>query len=107
MAESASPVAPIGEVTNDGQVEARDSVSGLWLAVLASLKGSVTKAMYDRHLAQSGLIVAEDSYIITTANDLSRQWLHHRLRPLIGEKVSAQVGYPVEVMVALGQGGVE
>ncbi|MEM7027944.1 MAG: hypothetical protein AAF629_00020 [Chloroflexota bacterium] len=47
-----------------------------------------------------------DRYIISTANDLSRQWLHHRLRPLIGEKVSVQVGHPVEVMVELGPGGV-
>lgn len=93
-------------MANERQVESQDSASILWQAVLASLKGSVTKAMYDHHLAQSRLVMADNRYIISPANALSGQWLHHRLRPLLGAKISAQLGYPVEVIVELGQGGV-
>ncbi|MEM7027942.1 MAG: hypothetical protein AAF629_00010 [Chloroflexota bacterium] len=96
--EPESQVAPMEEVTSnelrmtsEGQSERQDSASVLWGDVLASLKGSVTKATYDRHLVHCALLVADDRCAPRQmkCDTYGKKKIHRGMRDKMGQRLDS------------------
>lgn len=89
-----------GNNQNRAKAEAdNDPVADLWAETLVALRYATTQQVYEQHLANTELIIENGQYTIVSPNPHSRAWLQHRLRHLIDQKLSAQVGQGVEVVI--------
>jgi hypothetical protein len=92
-------VVPKAKPIRDGQPQDEETPEAvLWRAALAELQLQMTQATFDTWLKGSELVRCEgDTFVVGVANAYARDWLEHRLLPVITRTLARRVGHPVGV----------
>jgi hypothetical protein len=92
-------VTPKVEPIRDGQPQDEETPEAvLWRAALAELQLQMTQATFDTWLKGSELVRCEgDTFVVGVANTYAKDWLEHRLLPVITRTLARRVGHPVGV----------
>ena len=78
--------------------EADDELTCLWKRALEELRHQMTRATFDTWLCNSRLVSADDSAcVIAVHSGYARDWLAHRLKPIVARTLVAVLGHEVEV----------
>lgn len=108
------PVGPFGDGESlvpeaEPAVTAQDegsSQAAEWEAVLGDLQLQMTQATFDAWLRDSRLIrCIGDTFVIEVKSAQAREWLTHRLRPVITRTLSRRTGHPVGVEFVVPEEG--
>jgi chromosomal replication initiator protein len=70
----------------------------VWAATLGQLQLSVNKANYDTWLRETiGLRCEDETFVVGTNNDFTREWLDIRMRKVIVQALARVVGHKINV----------
>jgi hypothetical protein len=92
-------VTPKVTPVRDGQPQDEETPEAtLWRAALAELQLQMTQATFDTWLKGSELVRCEGkTFVVGVANTYAKDWLEHRLLPVITRTLARRVGHPVGV----------
>jgi chromosomal replication initiator protein len=78
--------------------EKKSPLAAEWEAALDDLRLQMTQATFDTWLKSSELVGCEDdTFVVGVANTYARDWLEHRLLPVITRTLARRAGHPVDV----------
>ena len=92
-------VIPKAEPIRDGKLQDEETPeAALWRAALTELQLQMTQATFDTWLKGSELVRCEgETFVVGVANTYAKDWLEHRLLPVITRTLARRVGHPVGV----------
>jgi hypothetical protein len=92
-------VVPKAKPIRDGQLQSEETPeTALWRAALAELQLQMTQATFDTWLKGSELVRCEgETFVVEVANTYAKDWLEHRLLPVITRTLARRVWHPVGV----------
>jgi hypothetical protein len=90
---------PKAKPIRDGQLQEEETPEAvLWRAALAELQLQMTQATFDTWLKGSELVRCEgETFVVGVANTYAKDWLEHRLLPVITRTLARRAGHPVGV----------